>query len=180
MAKLKKLTRSDEHKTFSEIELLFDERKKALEYLFEKHSFGCSEKEIKEQKKHLDYQLQEAEYDASLALLGAIEAAFRLDFDDRYTKKLKDKRSIEARRLADEAITRGVVIGYKIPIADLCGLLEFGTSIQKHEITLLKRCFKYRHWLAHGRYWQLHLGINRPTFSDIFHVAQTIQSVLQS
>jgi len=139
--------------------------------------WGYSEKEI---RKHLAYHLQEAEYDASLVLLGAIEAAFRLDFDYCYTKKLKDKRSIAVRNLAKDAIARGVVHSYKIPITELCELLEHSSSIQKHEITLLKVYFNYRHWLAHGRYWQLKLGRSKPTFMEIYEIAKTLKNLLNS
>jgi len=178
MAKLKKLKRSGEHKAFSEIEQLYVRRKEALEFLFAAQSFGCSENEIKIKKEHLDYQLQEAEYDASLALLGAIEAAFRLDFDDRHHKRLKDPRSKAVREMSK--LPRGDALNYRIPITCIFNLLTIDHSAPERTINLLKIYFKFRHWLAHGRYWQLHLGINRPTFSEIFHVAQKVQSVLQS
>jgi len=174
MAKLK---RSNEHKTFTEVEQLFDERKEALEFLFVVHSFGCSEKEMKEKREYLDYQLQEAEYGASLALLGAIEAAFRLDFDYRHRKRLKDSRSKAVRQASD--LPRDD-FDYRISITKLFDILAIDHSATNKTINLLKIYFKYRHWLAHGRYWQLHLGISRPTFSDIFQVAQTIKSVLQN
>ena len=176
MAKLK---RSNEHKTFTEIEQLFDERKDALEFLFVVHSFGCSEKEMKEKRKYLDYQLQEAEYDASLALLGAIEAAFRLDFDYRRKRRLKDSRSKAVRQAS--GFPRDD-FDYRISITKLFDILandhSADHSTTNPTIDLLKVYFKYRNWLAHGRYWQLRLGINRPTFSDIFQAAKTIKNLL--
>lgn len=177
MAKLKKLKRSDEHKDFTEIEQLFAERKEALELFFVVHSFGHSEKEVKEKKKYLDYQLQEAEYDASLALLGAIEAAFRLDFDYRHTQRLKDARSKAIRGMTE--LTRDV-FSSKVPMSKLFELLSIDHSAPGRTINLLHIFFQYRNWLAHGRYWQLKLKIGRPTFSDIYQVAQAIKNILQN
>jgi hypothetical protein len=36
----------------------------------------------------------------------------------------------------------------------------------------LKRVFKYRHWLAHGRYWTLKFQV--PDFGDIYILAEKV------
>jgi hypothetical protein len=122
----------------------------------------------KEVQKRLDDHLREAKYDASLTLLAAIEAALWLDFDYGRTRKLKDSKSKKIRESQ---------LDHRSPIEDIIKLL-LGGSVPKHIITALKICFNYRHWLAHGRYWRLNLGKEKPTFEEIFILAQTIEKAL--
>jgi len=170
----KKLKLSNEHLAFSDVARLFEERKEALQLYCARFFFGCSENEMRE---HLAHHLQEAEYDASLTLLAAIEAAFRLDFDHRYEMKLKDQWSKKVRQMAKDVGTRP---HRDIPIIQLIHLLEM-VFVPKHIITLLIKYFKYRNWLAHGRYLcleDLELGKNKPSkppFLDIYQLAKTIE-----
>ncbi len=170
-----RLMRSDEHKTFGDISLLLSERKDALKCFCvcsNEYFRGYSEKEL---KKHLAYHLQEAEYDACLALLAAIEAAFRLDFDYRHRAKRKDSRSSEIRRMSK--LPRND-FSHDIAMSDLFDLLAVDGSASGRTINLLKVFFQYRHWLAHGRYWRLKIGGKKPNFSDIYQIAQAIGEVL--
>ena len=148
------MRRSDEHQSFAEIARLFDERKTALESFFKGQLPGRSKKEVEEIKKRLVYHMREAEYDASLALFGAVEAAFRLDFVRRQRmRKWKDSRSLKARLVAKSA--RGE--HYKISLFELFDLIAFDNDISVPKLTIdrLKFYFRYRNWLAHGRYWKL-------------------------
>lgn len=170
-----KLVRSNEHKTFDDVSLLFAEKKEALKRfcVCENEYFtGFSKKELTE---HLSYHLQEAEYDACLALLAAIEAAFRLDFDYRHKKRRKDSRSKAVRRISKTP--RGE-FSFRISIESLFDILALDNTAPARTINLLKIYFRYRHWLAHGRYWQLRIGRDRPTFSDIYQIAQAVDAAL--
>ena len=173
MAKLK---RSNEHQTFSDIARLFEERKAALRSFCVPGNGYFVQYSKKEVMERLSQHLHEAEYDASLALLAAMEAALRLDFDTRDRKRLKDSRSQAARQLAKTV--KGV--HFRIPIGELCDLFAIDRSVPNHVISKLKICFNYRHWLAHGRYWQLKQLQVKPTFSVIFQLAQTIKGALIS
>ena len=146
MAELK---RSDEHKTFSDIALLFAERKEALKRFCVRNNVYFDKYPDKAIREHLSYHLREAEYDASLSLLAAIEAAFRLDFQYRHKKRRKDVRSKAIRRMSEWP--RGS-LDYRIPINKLFDLLTLDGSAPNRTINLLKTYFRYRHWLAHGRY----------------------------
>ena len=170
-----KLNRSHEHKTFSDIARLFAERKAALKYFCVPGHVYFSRYSEKELQERLSYHLQEAEYDASLALLAAMEAAFRLDFDYRQKKRLKDTRSREVRRLSGSP--RGE-FNYEISINALLNTLKLDPFVSDRIITLLKNCFKYRNWLAHGRYWHLNIGADKPAFSDIYQLALAIEDRL--
>jgi len=169
MARLK---RSNEHQTFAEIKLLFTERNEALQRFCLQNNvyfLGYTKQELEDR---LSYHLREAEYDASFTLLAAIEAAFRLDCDYRLKNRLKDPRSKVLRRMSKE-------LSRHISIDELFDALKEDHSIPNHTITLLKIYFKYRHWLAHGRYWHLQTGLSKlPTFADIYQLAQTINNLL--
>jgi len=170
-----KLKRSNEHLPFPDIKRLYEERKESLTCFCvwgNTYFTGVSKKEL---KRHLAYHLREVEYDACLTLLAAIEAALRLDFDSRHTKRLKDSKSKEVRRIA--GLQRGD-FSYKIPIDKLIDLLAFDGSVKNSTIDSLKIYFKFRHWLAHGRYWLLKIGRAKPTFADIYQLAQTINNLL--
>ena len=173
MAKLK---RSNEHKEFSEINRLFEERQEALQHFFDCENvlkyIGYSQKDV---DYYLSDHLREAEYDACLTLLGAIEAALRLDLDYRHRHRLKDQKSKEVRQML-KGISRGDFV-YRIPITKIIDLLNSDQSVPNRIVNSLKNTFKYRHWLAHGRYWQLQIGIHKPSFLDIYQLAQTIEKM---
>ena len=69
------------------------------------------------------------------------------------------------------------------------GILEedFGTVIAHDEwkkvagikastISFLKDAFKYRHWLAHGRYWTLKAGKKRYDFYELYNLAAEVDT----
>ena len=170
-----KLIRSNEQKAFVDVRLLFVERCEALKAFCVQSNVYFLGDTAKEIRKRLDDHLREAEYDASLTLLAAVEAALRLDFDYRQRRRLKDPRSKEVRRIAK--LSRGH-FNFRISLVDLVSLLAIGDSVPNRIRNSLKICFKYRHWLAHGRYWRLNLGRQKPTFTEIYQLAQTIENVL--
>lgn len=96
--------------------------------------------------------LIENEMALSLVLLSALEASFRIDFNIRIAKKYKDGLSREFRALY-------YAKGNRVALED-----EVITTWREHEtvnaqlVSDIKSAFKYRHWLAHGRYWQPKLG----------------------
>jgi len=173
------MRRSDEHQSFAEVARLFDERKTALESFFKGQLPGRSKKEMEEIKKRLAYHMREVEYDASLALFGAVEAAFRLDFILRQRmRKWKDSRSLEARQVAKSTRSDHS----RISIFKLFDLMTFDNDISVPKLTIdrLKFYFRYRNWLAHGRYWKLPLYFIKPTFIDIYQIAQITANGLRS
>jgi len=144
---------SDKHKSFFDIKLIFEERKEALRHFCEcddvSYWFEFPQKVVEE---FLADHLQEAEYDACLALFGAIEAAFRIDLFVRHKNRGKDPRS-KAVRLMLKELSRG---GFDkdIDLDKIIRLLATDPSVSnsKQTINLLVVFFKYRNWLAHGRY----------------------------
>lgn len=147
----KRASKSNEQITITEVAEIFSFREKSLNLYFSNenpefiNSFtGYTEKEIKTE---LEEQIEEAEKDACLNLLACIEARFRIDYIIRCENKHKDEISRKFRSLFSD-------YQYRIPLER--GILEEwknSTEISSSIISNIKGAFKYRHWLAHGRYW---------------------------
>jgi len=147
----KKLSKSNQNLSIEEISDIFSYRNKSLRLLFSnknpnfKSDFvGYNKEEINNELKE---QLNEVEKDACLNLLASVEAKFRLDYAIRCEERDKDDISRKFREVFAER-------QYRISFED--GILnqwkdlpEITSSI----ISYVKGAFKYRHWLAHGRFW---------------------------
>jgi hypothetical protein len=87
-----------------------------------------------------------------LVTLATIEASFRLDYEIRCQKKLKDNLSRALREI------------YKVRQEqaslneDIFEAWRLYTPSSKTLISELRGAFKLRHWLAHGRYWHPKFG----------------------
>ena len=104
-----------------------------------------------EVQKELADKLSETDMRSALAILTRIEAAFRIDYQQRCRKKETDGVSIAFRRLQ-----KGYGKDYwRVPleqkIFETWRTVHPGTS---RLIGELKGAFQFRHWLAHGRYFQ--------------------------
>ena len=147
----KKLSKSNQHLSSEEIADIYSYREKSLTLLFSKRNpnfpndfNGFTMKEINNE---LEEQLNEVEKDACLNLLASIEAKFRLDYAIRCEERYKDDIS---RRFREAFAEKQYRISLEDVILDEWGdLPEITSSI----ISNVKGAFKYRHWLAHGRYW---------------------------
>ena len=110
--------------------------------------------------------LEEQDRIASMNLLAALEAAFRMDFLQRCYKRRKDRVSREFRELYDR---KGIYVSLE---EDIFQVWKQKSSVSSSIISDLKGAFKYRHWLAHGRYWVPKFG--RYDYHDIYTLAETI------
>jgi hypothetical protein len=124
-------------------------------------------------KIELDEQLasvsEENEKLVSMSLLSAIEAAFRIDYLQRCYKRKSDSLSRIFRQIHQE---KGPRASLEDDIFDTWGT---HSSAPKQVVSDLKSAFKYRHWLAHGRYWTPKLGRKYDYFS-IYTLGQTVLS----
>ena len=146
----KKVSKSNEYLESKDVADIYGFREKSLKLLFSEKNpnfasdfTGYTPTEI---TMELTQQIDEVEKDACLNLLACIEARFRIDYVIRCENKYKDKISRKFRELyADNQ--------YRISLED--GILEEWksiTEINSSIISNIKGAFKYRHWLAHGRY----------------------------
>lgn len=111
--------------------------------------------------------LKETDLRSSFAILSSIEAAFRQDYEFRCSKRLKDPLSREFRTI------------YKLKQShvnldqDLFDAWNKHTSETHQLIEELRGAFRFRHWLAHGRYWTPKLG-RKYDFNFLYLLAKTV------
>lgn len=124
---------------------------------------GYTSEKIQQEMKSL---LEEQDRTASMSLLAALEAAFRVDFLQRCYRKGKDPVSREFRDLYD---LKGVYVSLE---EDIFQVWKQKSSVPSSVISHLKGAFKYRHWLAHGRYWVP--KFEQYDYHDIYTLAEAI------
>lgn len=95
----------------------------------------------------LKERLDELEMASALTVFSAIEAAFRIDYLQRCYRKEKDPISRAFRVLHKK---KGAKVSLEDEIFEIWKEYNAGASAV---IGKLRRAFKFRHWLAHGRYW---------------------------
>jgi len=116
----------------------------------------------------LDNRLREVDRDSAFGVLAALEASFRIDFLVRCYERRRDalsRRFRELHRLRPDHISleEHILEAWKeyVPTA-------------KPIISQIIGAFKYRHWLAHGRYWEPKLG-RRYDFFSVYLLAQRLE-----
>lgn len=115
----------------------------------------------------LEARLVEQDKLGGFSLLTAIEAAFRVDFWKRVQNKKRDDLSRAMRQLHKK-------YSFRVSLEDEIfeAWLE-NTSVSPGLIGDLKGAFRYRHWIAHGRYWTPKLG-RRYDFYGLATLAQAV------
>jgi hypothetical protein len=112
----------------------------------------------------LQQRLNEADLTSSLTVLAAVEAAFRIDYLKRCYRKGKDPVSRAFRDIYKEKKQHASLED------DIFEVWSSKSSGAGSTIGQLRGAFKFRHWLAHGRYWTPKLG-RRYDFDDVFALA---------
>lgn len=105
-------------------------------------------------------------------VLTRLEASFKMDFEFRCEKRLKDGlsryfRKVSKRRKDAVRLDEDILEGWKMH-SDI-------SPEPSRAIGELRGAFKFRHWLAHGRYWSPKLG-RRYDFDSIHLLASAIVS----
>ena len=119
---------------------------------------------VAEVSDELGERLDEADLTSSLTVLASVEAAFRIDYLQRCYRREKDPVS-RAFRYIYKAKRQHASLEDEIFEAWINN--SFGT---RSIIGDLRSVFRFRHWLAHGRYWTPKLG-RRYDFNDVFALA---------
>lgn len=121
----------------------------------------------------LQARCAEIERDGSLALLAAVEAAYRVDYLERVYGRRKDSLSRAFRQWHQR-------YGNKLRLdEDILGLWLTHTNIAPTFVGMLRGALKYRHWLAHGRYWVPKLG-QHYDFDTVYTLAVSAIAVLEA
>jgi len=148
--------------TTSSIRLYFSFDNPRAEILFA----GTSQLELQEQ---LDSVSDENEQLISMNLLSALEAVFRIDYLQRCYKRKKDPLSRVFQQVHRDKGTRASLED------DIFDAWKEHSNAPNQLVSELKSAFKFRHWLAHGRYWTPKLG-RKYDYYSIFTLGQTVVS----
>ena len=111
--------------------------------------------------KERDDRLEEIDASLALTLLASIEATFRVDYLRRCYRRRRDSLSRDFRLLYRK---KGRNVSFE---EELLEGWKRHSNVRQSLLGDIKGAFKYRHWLAHGRYWIPKLG-RRYDFSNIF------------
>ena len=118
-------------------------------------------------KRHVT--LQEARAASAMTLLASIEASFRVDYRQRARARKKDDLSRTFKALYREkeqraSLSRDILQGWRDH-----------SDVPTNLVGEIRSAFRYRDWLAHGRYWEPRLG-RRYDFVTIYDLGREIES----
>ncbi|AMV41774.1 hypothetical protein [Paraburkholderia caribensis] len=115
--------------------------------------------------------LAELDMTSSLSVLSSIEAAIRLDYLRRVYGRWRDPLSKAMKLLHQEKENNARLED------DLIRLWREETDLSKVLLGELVGAFRYRHWLAHGRYWKPKLG-RKYDYQSVFEIAQEFSAAM--
>ena len=124
-------------------------------------SWGIQKKEL---EIDLEKTLAEIEKSSSMSVLSALEAIFRIDYLLRNYRRKRDPLSKKLISLYRRRGERASLEDEILPV-----WREYRPDYDS-VISELVDAFKYRHWLAHGRYWIPKLGRDY-AYHDLFQIA---------
>lgn len=115
----------------------------------------------------LAFRVEETDLRSALAVLTSIEAAFRVDYECRCQKRMKDDlsrafRAIHKLRKARVSLEEDIFEAWRA-----------NSTGSRQLIGDLRGAFKFRHWLAHGRYWEPKLG-RKYDFNFVYSLADDV------
>lgn len=113
--------------------------------------------------------LEELDHTSSMTALAALEAAIRVDYLSRVYAKRKDAMSRTMRALHAEKSS-----GARLD-EDLLELWKRDGNIAGPVISEVRASLRYRHWLAHGRYWVLKAG-RQYDFTLVYELADAFMA----
>ena len=100
----------------------------------------------------LNLRLAELDRNSTLTILASLEARFRIDYEIRRLQRKKDPVSSGFRALYARRGRRASLED------DILGVWEKNRTGNETLIGDLRSAFKFRHWMAHGRYWTPKFG----------------------
>ncbi len=125
---------------------------------------GYSQEEIAFE---LRQRLVEQHQLGALSILGALEAAFRMDYLQRVYARRKDDLSQAFRALYK---AKGARVSLE---DDILEAWKAHSNVSPRLVGDLCGALKYRHWLAHGRYWTPKLG-QRYDYDGLYEFAEAV------
>jgi hypothetical protein len=136
-------------------------------YLADEYFLLKSDTEVDQIK---NIQLTEVEKYTSFDIMASIEAMFIIDYHRRCEEKLKDDVSRDFRAIYKKVEKKGRV-EFKEHILDIWIKYNPNNELLKE----LNTIFKYRHWIAHGRYWLLKMNPSKYDFQYLHVLCSQIK-----
>ncbi len=168
----KRITLSPRLLDFKEISRQREDLEKSilLYYSYENPQYAArfglyTRRHVLNEEKH---RIFETELAMVMTLLAAIEASFRVDYLKRCSRRTKDKLSQEFRKLYHKKKRR---VSFE---NDILKLWKLHSDVPASLIGEIRDAFRFRHWLAHGRYWTIEIG-REYNFSTVYELARTIE-----
>lgn len=165
----KRVTFSGDHQSLSDIALHHSDLEGALAAYFNPLTEKSGSRFVGYSSEELRHELltRRAEIDlsSSLNLLAAVEAAFRIDYLKRSQEKRKDNISRDLRKIYSKKGSRASLED------DIFNVWSAQSEGSKAIVAALRGAFRFRHWLAHGRYWTPKLG-RKYDFYSIYLIAE--------
>ena len=167
MASQSRFVLSHEHLDIEQIEGRRQDTEAAIEAYFAignpssaQRFLGYTPDEVRTEKEAL---LNELRRSASMDVFGALEAAFWIDFRQRCCRRKRKKDDVSR---AFRSLDRDKSLHVTLPVI----LTTWGenSDVKPRVIEDLKRAFKYRHWLAHGRYWRF----SKLDYDEVYTLAE--------
>ena len=115
-----------------------------------------------------DSTLYETRAASAMTLLASIEASFRVDYLQRHYAKKKDPVSRAFQSLHKEK-RQNVSLS-----DDILEAWKAHSDVPPGLVGDIRSAFRYRHWLAHGRFWVPKLG-RQYDFDTIYDLACTVE-----
>ncbi len=110
--------------------------------------------------------IDELEKNIIFSILSSLEARFQIDYQNRVKKRYKDNLSKEFKKLSKNK--KNVSLEH-----DILSLWKQEYPEYKEIVSDYIGALKYRHWLAHGRYWEAKTG-GRNDLSEMTTIAYRI------
>jgi len=123
-------------------------------------------------ERDLENRCIEVERDGILTLLAAIEALFKVDFFERVYSRKKGHLSRTFRELYKQQTNNRIGLN-----AIFKEWIDAENGSYSKLINALQGAFKYRHWLAHGRYWVPKYG-QKYDFDSVYVLARETFEIL--
>jgi len=121
----------------------------------------------KELELYFDEKLKELEYQISLVILSSVEAKFRMDYLQRVYKRNKDDLTREFRDIYNIRQNRASLED------EILEIWKKYYPEYKTVVSAYKSALKFRHWLAHGRYWVPKLG-RKYDLETVYQIAEKV------
>lgn len=174
----KRVSFSDQDLGLEEIAVHYDSLISSLREYYSPNSPSflarCSSYTNAEVEDELSRHIAEIDLTSALNVMSATEAALRVDYLDRAYRRGKDKLS---RAMRDVYQTKSE----KASLEDDIIAAWTATGIMKNQLAGdLKSAYRYRHWLAHGRYWTLKIGRKYDFFSLYIVAGQVFDLIDQT